>query len=113
VTTATDTATHVLVWIPPYLLKGWDEGYWELQARAGFESGTHDMDWESVDLPRDTGLDALAQWVQEQLGYEVTLVRVQEEIGVAPRGWPTRLAWPPSRLCKFRAEPVCYVIRAS
>ena len=92
----TVNSTHVLVWVPPYLLEGGGDGGWDLWALHDFEAGvTHDYP-PGTDLPRDTDLALLAQWAAGHLGYPVTLAPGMQEI---------RLHW----WSQWHTRPIYYV----
>ncbi len=93
-------ATHVLSWLPRYLIgKGWDRGYWELMTLAE----EAEYGWQSepdlcADLPRAASFDAIAGWVADHVGFPFALHEATREI----RG----LHW----WNRWHSEPVFYVI---
>jgi hypothetical protein len=77
------TCTHVLAWMPPFLLPKGYVGYWDLQARDAWEYGEPQSAYGWLDEPADADAAYLAEWVAAELGYPVTLVR--SEVGVRLR----------------------------
>jgi hypothetical protein len=71
-------ATHILHWVPGYLVKGgYDggDGWWELQSITGYESGEPqaDEDWYLEDEPRDIDAADFTEWIGSLAGYPVTV----------------------------------------
>jgi len=92
----TVNSTHVLVWVPPYLLEGGGDGGWDLWVLRDFETGTTRDYPPGTDLPRDTDPGLLAQWVAAHLGYPVALAPGVQEI---------RLHW----WSRWHTRPIYYV----
>jgi hypothetical protein len=90
--------THVLAWVPGYLVKG-GAGFWDLQDAAAYEAYEPGPQWPGIDLPRDATVTDLAAGVAGMLGYEVRL-----ELAYARHTCLRRLWF-------RRREPVYYVRR--
>ena len=69
-----DKATHVLAYIPPYLIKGSREGLWELLPADLYEFGEPllDSDWSMFGAPNLT-TDCLARFAAGILRFPVAL----------------------------------------
>jgi hypothetical protein len=93
--------THVLAWLPPYLIAGSRTGWWDLHTLAAYEAGEPPAEWaQGLDDNRDAEECCLEDWVQDRLGYPVTLEKGEVEIR-------------PRRSLRWHREPVYYVRRAS
>lgn len=78
--------THVLVWTPPYFLKGYREGYWVLFTSGDYQAGTVPDDTPLLDAPRDVSPLSVNGWLAEQLGhYSFALEYAEEDI--RREGW--------------------------
>jgi hypothetical protein len=69
-------ATHILHWVPGYLVKGgcdWGDGWWELQPLSAYEAGEPqlDPDWYLEGEDRDIDADDFTEWIAEMLGFPV------------------------------------------
>jgi len=82
--------THVLAWMPPFLLPRGFTGYWDLQARADWDNGTPRDAYDTLDAPADASADELAQWVSAQLGSPVTLTRSETGFRLRLHRWHGR-----------------------
>lgn len=94
------SVTHVIMWIPPYLLpdppEGAERGYWALQTRANWDAGTPQPDY----IPFAYGvydMDRIAEWAEQQAGYPVDLIPDMIRFRVRLRS---------------RSEPMFYVVPA-
>lgn len=79
---ATDTeVTHVISWLPGYLVAGASPGFWELHTIADYWAGEPPLcdDWYA-DLPRDAGEQTLAQWAASTLGFPVSLEAGEHDV---------------------------------
>jgi hypothetical protein len=91
--------THVLAWMPPFLLPRGFVGYWDLQTLADWEDGTPQGICGTLDLPADADAGYLAEWAAAQLGYPVTLARSETGVRLRLHRWHGR----------WRTVPVYYV----
>jgi hypothetical protein len=72
--------THVLTWIPPWLLPDGFEGYWDLQTWDNWAAGTPQPDYETLDAPPNAEAAELADWTAAQVGQPVALSPGWEQI---------------------------------
>jgi hypothetical protein len=91
--------THVLAWMPPFLLPKGYVGYWDLQTRAAWDYGEPQGTYDTLDLPADADADFLAEWTAAELGYPVTLNRGETGVRLRLHRWHGR----------WRTVPVYYV----
>lgn len=68
-----EVSTHVLEWLPAWLIQGATEGTWDLQTRENFDAGTPEGAYDVPGFPVDVAPETLAGWAQENLGYPVVL----------------------------------------
>lgn len=100
--------THVLAYMPPYLVRRRDrhlvpEGAWHLQDVAGFDACEPPPGGEwTLDAPRDTPMAVLATWAECLLGCPVRLGALELEVR------PGRL--PLALLRQWRPEPAYEVV---
>lgn len=76
----TDTPTHVLMWVPRYLIKGEGNPGWDMLTYADAINGTPPDCPPTPDMPKDAPLVDLVQWVQREVGYPVVLVASTEQV---------------------------------
>jgi hypothetical protein len=96
------TATHILHWVPGYLVRGDCDGWWELQPAAAYDVGEPqlDPDWYLEDEPRDIDAADFAEWIASLVGYPVTV----------EKDWTDITCW---RALRFRRpEPLWLVCPA-
>lgn len=94
--------THVLYWVPGYLVKGgceWGDGTWELQEIASYEAGEppSSPDWGMEGEPRDIDANDFTDWIASLTGYPVTVEKDSVSITCV------------RALRFFRSEPVWWV----
>jgi hypothetical protein len=77
--------THVLHWVPGYLIRGgavWGDGWWELQSIADYDAGEPQTDpaWMLEAEPRDIDADDFTEWIAEMVGYPVEVEKSSTRI---------------------------------
>jgi hypothetical protein len=94
--------THVLHWVPGYLIKGGavrGDGWWELQTVDDYEADElqTDPDWILEGDGRDIDAAEFTEWIASLTGYPVTV----------EKSWVAITCW---RVLRFRRpEPLWYV----
>jgi hypothetical protein len=98
-----DTVTHVIAYLPSYLLgrksrRDFPDGMWDLQEVAAYNAAEPPSagDW-SLEAGRDADPAELAAWAAEVLGYPVLLEADSTKI------WP---AWMRLPVGRGRTEPL-------
>lgn len=91
--------THVLHWVPGYLVRGGSDGWWELQPVADYDAGEPqlDPDWYLEDEPRDIDAADFTEWIASLAGFPVTVE--QDSVRITS----------PRSLRFFRPEPVWWI----
>ncbi len=97
----TTNPTHVLHWVPAYLVRGsFDgDGWWKLQSLATYDAGEPqlDPDWYIEGEGRDIDAAGYTEWIASMVGWPVTV----------EKSW-TRITC--LRALRFRRpEPLFYV----
>jgi hypothetical protein len=98
-----DGVTHILHWVPGYLVKGgctWGDGTWELQEIVSYLAGEPltSPGWDLDGEPRDIEADDFTEWIASLTGFRVTVEKSSARI-TCPRA------------LRFRREEPVWLVR--
>jgi hypothetical protein len=95
------TASHVIEWMPPRMIKGRGPGFWQIRTIADFNAPVSDEPLDDFDAPRDAGPGQIATLAAARLGFDVTLEAGEQELRAARFGG------------RWSTEPLYYARRTS